>query len=216
MYDGPNQPQQPPPGQPQQPPYGQPPPGPSTQYNPQQYGPPQPPYGPPPYGAPPVPGYPPGYAVPQQQQKGSLRWLWITLGIVGGIVVLSCAGCAIAGAFGFNILSQTVAPAVTAQSYYQAIQNQDYTKAYSYLDSGSIAAGNQQAATQDAYAKVAQVEDTTLGKVTKASVSSINVDSANTNARITMTVTRNGQPYDVHLQVKKVNGDWKITSFDKI
>src|SRR6266567_4736081 len=69
---------QPPPGYGQgQGPYGQPPPG----YGQEQY-----------RGAPPMPG--PGYAPQQAPRKSSRRWLWITLAIIGGIIVLGCAGCA--------------------------------------------------------------------------------------------------------------------------
>src|SRR5579872_3525151 len=106
-YD-PNQPygagQPPPPyGQPQ-PPYGQPP----TQYNP----PPLPPdYGQQPYGqAPPMyGGAPPMPSYGQLQKKSSLRWLWITLAIVGGLLVLGCGGCAIASFAGIGYFAKTIA-----------------------------------------------------------------------------------------------------------
>src|SRR6266516_2824315 len=69
-------------GQPQQP-YGQPP------YQGQ-----QPPYGQPPYGQEQYGGPPPNYGQPPK--KSSLKWLWITLAIVGAVLVLGCGGCAIA------------------------------------------------------------------------------------------------------------------------
>ncbi len=135
MYNDPNQ----PPQQPQQNPYELPPTqyaGPPQQppsnpyevpptqyagqpYNPQQYG--APPYNQPPsqYAPPPVPGY----AQVPQPPKRSLRWLWITLSIVGGVLVLSCIGCVFFVARGYNILAPTVSASVTASSYYQAIEN---------------------------------------------------------------------------------------------
>src|SRR5438309_6178190 len=118
----------PPPGYGQQP-YGQPPPG----YGQQPYGQPSPGYGQEQYrGAPPMPG--PGYAPQQAPRKSSLRWLWITLAIIGGIIVLGCAGCAIASAAGIGFFAKTVlGPTTTANAYYQAIKNQDYAKAYTYI-----------------------------------------------------------------------------------
>ena len=198
---------------PPQPQYGVPPPYGQPQYGQPQYGQPQygqPQYGQPQYGVPPVPGY----AMPQPQKKGSLRWLWITLGIVGGIIVLACAGCAILGAVGVNLFGQVVAPATTVTEYYQSVSAQDYTKAYSYWDTGSVSVGGQ-TLTQDAYIKAAQALDSTEGKVTSARSSNFNVN--NDTATFTMTVARSGrQSYDVHLQLKKVGNGWKIVSADGI
>src|SRR5437016_4241896 len=93
----------------QQPPYQQPP------YVPPQQ---QPPYQQPQYGMPPMQNY-----TPPQPPKKSLRWLWITLGIIGGIIILSCAGCAIASVFGISFIAKTVGqPTIVASSYYQAIK----------------------------------------------------------------------------------------------
>jgi hypothetical protein len=110
-YD-PNQPaygtpNQPPYGAPNQPPYGVPP------QTPPPYGTPnQPPYGGvPPYAQPPAP-------------KRSLKWLWITLGIVVGIFVLACGGLAVLGG------TLIGGPSSSVDSYYKAIEGQDYTTAY--------------------------------------------------------------------------------------
>ncbi|MBK7075176.1 MAG: hypothetical protein IPH44_23055 [Myxococcales bacterium] len=58
-------------------------------------GPPGPPAGPPPPGYPPPgyppPGYPPpppGYGYPPPPRKASLLWLWILLGVLGGLMVV--------------------------------------------------------------------------------------------------------------------------------
>src|SRR2546426_4444917 len=164
MYNDPNQPQPPPYGQPpyqqptqySQPPYGQP----DQQYGQQPYG--QPQYGQPQYGVPPVPGY----AQPQPQKK-SLRWLWITLAIVGGLLVLLCGGCVLAGALGIGFLAKAVQPATVADSYYKAIENRDYNTAYSYLRIDTLTAGGQSVtATESEYAQLAQEVDTAKGPVT--------------------------------------------------
>ncbi|MFL5628377.1 MAG: hypothetical protein ACJ788_22585 [Ktedonobacteraceae bacterium] len=193
-------------GQPQQP-YGQPP----TQYTP----PPdqQQPYGQPPmYGQPPYSGAPP-YAQPQQ--KTSLRWLWITLGIVGGLLVLGCAACVIAGALGFNFLAQAVGPQITVQQYYQAIKQQDYATAYSYLASNATVNVNGQSVpvTQESsFETAAKALDISLGPVTSADSNTQGSDTS----RVTVTVTRNGRSYDVHMVLVKVGNNWKIQSADGI
>lgn len=186
MYNDPNQ--------PQQPPYGQP----------------QPPYGETQYGVPPVPAY-----VPQPQPKRSLRWLWITLGIVGGLLVLVCGGCIIAvSVLGINIFNQA-GPAITATQYYQAIQSQNYAQAYSYIDpAGASVAG--QSLTQTVFMTGAQAIDTQKGKVTGSTVSSFHINSDNISATVAMLVTRGGQSYTVNLELKKEGNDWKIVNADGI
>ncbi len=210
--------QQPPQGHPQ---YGQPQQfGPVPQNpafgQPQQFGQQpqyaqQPPIGQPQYGQPPY-GQPPVYTQPQPQKR-SLRWLWITLGVVGGLLVLGCAACGILGALGVNLFAQAAQPAVVAGQYYGAVSQQDYTKAYSYLDTSSVSVQGQ-TLTPQAYTQAAQVLDTTQGKVTKASPTSYNV--TNDTATVTMAVTRGSATYDAHLQLKKIGNDWKIVSVDKL
>lgn len=103
---------------------------------------------------------------------------------------------------------------VTANSFYQAIENQDYTKAYSYLASNMQTTGGT-ALTQDVFTTGATAEDTSLGTVTNFSQTSINTN--NGTASVTMSVTRSGgQSYVVHLQLQQINGNWVITQFDKI
>ena len=189
-----------------QPQYGTPPP-----YNPpqQQYGaPPQ--YNPTPY-APPVPGY----AQVPPPRKRSLRWLWITLSIVGGLLVLSCAGCVIASRAGINFLqTNVVGPTEVANSYYQAIENQDYTTAFGYL-ANNMQTTSGAALTQNLYTTAAQAKDTADGQVTGFTQTSIN--TTNGTSSITMTVTRNGQSYTVHLKLQQdSNNTWKIISYDDI
>jgi len=226
MYNDPNQPPQPnpydvpptqypvppspyevPPTQYAAPPYNQPAFG-TPPYNP----PGAAPYNPAPYGAPPVPGY--AQAPQPQQPKKSLRWLWITLSIIGGVLVLSCAGCITLGVLGYNIFAPTVGSTVTANSFYQAIEGQDYTKAYSYLAS-NMQTTNGTALTQDVFTTGAMAEDSSLGTVTNFSQTS--VSTSNGTASVTMSVTRSGgQSYVVHLKLQQINGNWVIIQFDRI
>lgn len=203
-------------------PYGQPPNvyggQPPTQYNPPlpEYQQAPPPYGQPPMygGAPPVP--PISYGPPPK--KSSLRWLWITLAIVGGLLVLTCGGCAIASVAGIGFFAKTaVGPTTAANAYYQSIKDQNYGQAYSYLTSNMTTTQGQQL-TSTLYAQLAQAEDTVNGRVTTFSQTGINVSSSNgvDTATVTMSVTRNGSPYSVTLQLQDENGTWKITSYNTI
>jgi hypothetical protein len=234
-YD-PNQPQQPDSSQQPQPPYGQPQPGqpqPPYQQPPPYYGQPgqpqQPPYQQPEwapphaptqyvapaYGTPPVPGY-----MPPQQPRQSRRALWIVLGIFGGLIVLSCALCGILFAMGAgpiaSIVGSIAGPTNVVNQYYNAIQRQDYTTAYSYLDTNLIAT-NGQALTVELYTTGAQALDLAKGKVSSFSIGNISLTNNNNTATVTVSVTRGSStPYTVQLQLQKVNGTWKITSFNNI
>jgi len=195
------------PGQPQQPPYGQQ----WGQQPPPDYAPTQ--YVAPAYGAQPVPGY-----MPPQQPRKSRRGLWIVLGIIGGLIVLSCALCGILFALGAgplsNIVRSIAGPAYTVNQYYNAVEKQDYTTAYSYIDQ-NLTASNGQPLTQQVYMLAADGLDTVKGKVTNFNVKNVTTNATATN--VIVTVTRaNGSSYDVHLQLQQVNGAWKITSYDNI
>jgi hypothetical protein len=221
-YD-PNQPQQPPYGQPpyEQPSYGQPPYGQQpTQYSPPVYGqapqygqvPPQPQQ---PFGVPPVPG--PGYPgyMPPPQAKKSLRWLWITLGIIGGLVVLACGICGVTGMLGANIFKQAIGPAVVVEQYYQAVQKQDYATAYTYVSPGatvSLQGRSFPVTSQQSYTLLAQTLDRSLGT---ASQHTSHIDGSNTSS-FSVTVTRGGKHFLVHLTLSQSGNDWKITSADGI
>jgi hypothetical protein len=191
-------------------PYGQMPPieqSPPTQYSPPPLAQNRQAYGQPLYAGPPV------YLHPAK--KSSLRWLWITLSIVGGLLVLACAGCAVAGALGFTFLAQTLAPQVTAQQYYQAIEQQDYATAYSFMTSdASITVGGQAIPlTQEAiFATTAKALDRTAGTVSGFDAGVPGSDTS----RVTVTVTRGSRSYEVHLTLVKVDKTWKIQSADGI
>ena len=209
MYNDPNQPpQQPPYGQPQQPYYGPPQQPPYGQPQQPPYGQPQQPYpyGQPQYSVPPVPGY-----VPQPPPKKRRTGLWIFLGILA-VLVLACIGI-----FAAVFFIGTHNPTDVANKYYTAIQNQDYATAYSYLDASNITFNNQNL-TQGLYTQAAQAVDAQKGKVTSYSITSTNVSSSNgvNTATFTISVTRNGSPYDVHLKLQQEGSNWKIVSIDNV
>jgi len=205
MNNDPNQPQRPPYGQQQPPSYGQP------QYGqPQQpyYGQPTQPYGQPQYGIPQMPNY-----VPQQQQqppKKRRRWPWIVLGIVV-VLLLICGG---GGLLLFNFVTHNGATDV-ANQYYTAIEKQDYNTAFTYLDTSNLTL-NGQGLTQSLYIQGAMLIDQTKGKLTAYSITNTSLNSNNgvNTAMLTVSETRNGSPYDVHVQLKQESSGWKITSLD--
>jgi len=129
--------------------------------------------------------------------------------------VLGCAGCSIFFALEFGSFARLAGPDLVAQSYYQAVEHQDYTTAYSYLDSNATFTVNGQAVavtSLDAFTTEATTLDGTLGSVSyfRASI------NANDYSRIDVTVTRNGPSYLVHLQLAQVGNNWKIISADGI
>jgi hypothetical protein len=198
--------------QPQEPPLYESPPQ-WGQQPPPQYR--QPPYGQLPYGVPPGPYYWP----PQQPKKPSRRGLWIALAIIGGLVALVCIASSIFVALSIGSIagsfSRIAGPEFTVQGYYQALEHQDYTKAYSYLSSNATVTVNGQAVpvTQsDAFATEAMTLDSTLGPV---SYFRPNI-SGGDYSRIDVTVTRNGPSYLVHIQLIQVGSSWKIVNADGI
>lgn len=190
------------PGQPQPPFYGQQPGQAPYGYG-QQPGPP--PYG---YGQPPFMPQPP-------QQKRSLKWLWITLSIIGGLIVLSCAGCFLFGAFGLNVVKQVAGPAFVTGEYYQYVKMQQYDKAYALLDSNATitVAGASVPTDANSYTQAAQLADQKLGPVTNFAVQATN---GNDLSHLTVTVTRGSQSYDVHLTFSGTGGTTKIATIDGI
>lgn len=199
-------------------------PPPSRAYEPTQYaGPPQ--YGLP-YDTPPPPppvgsvlvtsnisqyGVPP-YGLPPQPPRRSLRWLWITLAIVAGVVILACSSCVLVGV----IAALTASPDSTVNDYYSAIQQQDYSEAYSYLEADTLTIqGKKISPTESSFVLAAQVIDQEAGTVTSYSITSSH--TSGDEATLVVHVTRSsGIAYDVHLTLIKIDSDWKITQLDNI
>jgi len=220
-------PNQPPQGQPGQPPYQ-----PSSEIPPTQYV-PQPSYGQPkqqgPYNAPPsqqpyqpygqapfnqVPPLP-NYAQQPPQQKRSLRWLWITLGIVGVLIVAGCAICGILTANGIGFLAQKAGPVVAADEYYAAVQKQDYTTAFSYLSPDATLTSQGQTVpvggSQQGYAQAAQLLDARFGTVTSHTVASNGSDTTILTINVTRTKLAS---YSVRFTMVQVGDTWKIKNME--
>lgn len=158
----------------------------------------------------------PDYARAPQPQKKSRRGLWIALGIIAGVLVLLCGGFAVAGAFGVGLFTSIVSgPTNAVNQYYTAVENQDYQTAYSYLQLDTFTVSGQQVAANEAlYARLASALDTAKGKVTSHSITSINVN--NNDATVVVNATRSGQTYEVQLELQKIGNDWKIVRFNNV
>jgi hypothetical protein len=163
----------------------------------------QPPYG----GMPPMPPYPP------EPPRKSHRRLWITLGIVGIVLVLFvCGGCVATSVFGFRYIQQHIGPVLAADQYYEALKEQKYDMAYSYVDANATI--QNQPVSQETFTHLAQTADTTSGKVTQYT----NGDFMQTgnSATVMMQITRNKQTYPVRLQLRREGNDWRISNADRI
>ncbi len=129
--------------------------------------------------------------------------------------MLGCAGCSIFFALGFGSFARLAGPDLVVQYYYQAVEHQDYTTAFSYLDSNANFTENGQpipVSPLDAFTTEATTLDGTLGPVSyfRSSI------SGNDYSNIDVTVTRNGPSYLVHLQLAQVGSNWVIISADGI
>jgi hypothetical protein len=107
--------------------------------------------------------------------------------------------------------------AQTVTSYYSAIKNQDYNTAFTYLITADIEIGTQKL-TQSLFSQTGQALDTQDGKVTAFVITNATNVTKNgvSFVEFTVSVTRKGAPYKVHLEVQQVNGAWKIVGIDNI
>ncbi len=148
---------------------------------------------------------------PSQQPERSLRWLWMTLSIIGGLLLISCAVYIILSVLGYNILAPTLSATDTANAYYQAIENRDYPKAYSYL-APDFPVGAHERFTGTRFIAASQAEDTSAGPVT--SFTQLGSGMNNSIAIISMSITRGVQSYTVQLQLQQNQGAWQIIHED--
>ncbi len=95
-----------------------------------------------------------------------------------------------------------------ATKYYQALEKQNYSLAYSFLDVNATTTTGQKL-TPEVFTGMAQTSDTSEGSITTFSVAAY-------PPLIVMTVSRRYGPYHAHLQVKLEGNSWKITSIDRI
>jgi len=148
-----------------------------------------------------------GTATPEKQR--SLRWLWITLGALAGLLVVGGG----AGAFA---LAQYNAPAGAASQFCTDLKTQDYNSAYTILSAKLKAAYN-----SDQFHQANGALDAAEGKVTACGAASgsgsYDYSLGGSTATVTAVVTRDKQGNlnlqgGIHL-VNESDG-WKVDRLD--
>jgi hypothetical protein len=117
----------------------------------------------------------------------------------------------------------TTAPTVTSTTtttggisttiiyFYQAIENKNYTRAYSYISSDATTTDGQKL-TKDAFLQLAQLGDAD-GVVTSFDYIADSTDAT----QITMTIMRGSSlRYHAHLHMKEKGNVWQIVQLDRI
>ena len=153
----------------------------------------------------------PNYNYSPQPRK-SRTWLWIVLGSTIGVLLFLAL---VAGSAFFALhtfFQQTDQPVHVVASYGLAFMRQDYTNAYRDLDSRATINGQQ--VDQQSFTALATSADTRYGKVSGYSIDS--PLQGNDPSRVTITVHRGNQNYQIHLQLKLEGSDWKIISADGV
>jgi hypothetical protein len=153
----------------------------------------------------------PNYNYSPQPRK-SRTLLWIVLGSTIGVLLFT----ALVGASAFFALhtffQQTDQPVPVVASYGLAFIRQDYTSAYTDLDSRATINGQQ--VDQQSFTTLATSADAQYGKVSEYSIDPSL--QGNDPSYMTITVHRGDHSYLIHLQLKQEGNDWKIISADGV
>lgn len=202
---------------------------------PQPPGPPQPegqPFPQPPYGYPPYPypsaayppptqyGHPYPYAVPQPA-RGSNRTLWITLSIIGGVLLVVCVSCSVLFAISIgraaNSFNQLLGPTLAATTFCVDVQDQEYSAAYDQL-SRTL----QSQMTRDQFVAAASARDQASGPVTDCTpdTNSPPTGTSESPTLVHVTVIRGSDSsggaftYRGNLTLVQEGSTWKIDAID--
>ena len=172
------------------------------------------------------PQVPPGYPLPsippyerRPPVRKSRRGLWITLSIVGAVLLITCGLCSWA-AYSF------VAPAVqgvsgslnTVDDFYGNLQSKDYTAAF-----GDISTQYElRSLTQTQFVQQASARNSQYGAILSyapgqpAYASNPDGGFDFTRFTISVDVKRARLSYTTTLYLRKIGNNWKITNFDSI
>ena len=158
----------------------------------------------------------------QVQKKGSLRWLWMVL-VILGVVLLVTMVLTIGGLVSLSYAEShrpKVGDAINASGqYYKAIQRHDYTSAYNSLNRNATITVHSRPVLMnsvDTLATASSALDTQDGMISNYTATDGNFEQGRNIVDLTMKVTRTGQSYDVHLKLELVGSDWKILSADGV
>ncbi|HTI12997.1 MAG TPA: hypothetical protein VL461_00300 [Dictyobacter sp.] len=164
-------------------------------------------------------GYPPYMPVPPAR-RGLKKWHWILIATLSIIILASCGLCGWAGIGTFSQSYQTAMSIVydghnQVNNYYTQIQNQQYDRAYSYIQPTA----NNHNLTQTQFIKEAQQQDKLYGAVSNYTLGQPSIDYSNSNMThftIDVTVTRPKKTYTTTLSLDKIGNQWKVTNFTAI
>lgn len=156
--------------------------------------------------------------VPPTQAHGSRKKYWIILSVLSTVLLLSCGLCSwwAYSAIG-PLIQDTTSITYTVTNYYQHIEQADYEAAYTYLSIENV--------SQASFIEQAQQRDDELGSVSSFEVSGANPQySVDDNSdlsisvfSVSISVVRGAsESYNAHLNLQKIEGKWRITSFDLI
>ena len=153
-------------------------------------------------------------------KKGRRLLLWGLLFVVASLSWVVYAVSSVSTA-----VQDPASPVVN--QYYAAIKNQDYATAFRFV--GGATALNGEYYTQSTFSQQGQQIDTAEGKVRDYSILSSSYDQREAGtgkfpsnrytytvetADVTVSVTRNGAPYSIDLQLQQQGEEWKIITLD--
>lgn len=153
-------------------------------------------------------------------KQGRRLLLWWLLFVVASLSWVAYAVSCVSAA-----VQDPASPVVN--QYYAAIKNQDYATAFAFA--GGAKSLNGESYTQTTFTQEALQIDTAQGKVRDYSILSSGYEQRERDtgkiptsprpytvltAEVTVSVTRNGPAYDVHLQLQQYGEEWKIITLD--
>lgn len=104
-----------------------------------------------------------------------------------------------------------VPSARVVNQFYAAMQNQEYTVAFQYLNPG-MKTGQGEPITPEWFIQRARAYDAERGTVTRYTLTGFHLKGATRD--FALRITRAGQSYKNHLRVQKLRNEWTIVGFD--
>ncbi len=143
-------------------------------------------------------------------KKKPRRRLWVTLGVVGGLLVVFCAGGV--GLFVYAA-AQAAKPLEVATTFCADVKARDYSSAY-----GLLSTNYQSQIKQSAYVQTAQLQDQVDGPVKNCGLqtgnsSSFSFDFNRKTASVAAQIVRN-KALTGNIALVEEGSDWKIDSLD--